>query len=102
MWVFRFRKKEGKAMATKVELGSKVRDTVTGLTGTAVAYTKWLNGCERIVIQPPLDKDGKVPDSHSVDIQQIEIVEAVKVEPNAPAKVGGPKPEPRRQPDPVR
>ncbi len=33
-----------------IELGDKVRDTVTGFTGIAIGRAKWLYGCDRIVV----------------------------------------------------
>ena len=64
-----------------VILGSKVRDVVSGVTGIAVARTHWLHSCERITIQPPMDKDGKPMDSYTVDEPQIEVIEAAKERP---------------------
>jgi hypothetical protein len=56
-------------------LGRKVRDKITGFTGIAVAYTMWLTGCARVSVQPPVDKDGKVPDMGSFDESSLDIVE---------------------------
>lgn len=68
-------------------LGSKVRDTVSGITGIAVARTQWLHSCERITIQPPVDKDGKLMDAYTVDEPQIEVLIAAK--PKATPTSGG-------------
>ena len=59
---------------TEVLLGAKVRDKVTGLEGIAVSRHDYLYGCTRISIQPEVDKDGKVPDIHTCDAPQLEIV----------------------------
>lgn len=61
-------------MAKEVGLGDKVKDNVTGFSGIVVAITKWLHGCDRIVVQPAVGKDGKVPDSASFDIPQIVVM----------------------------
>ena len=58
-----------------IKLGQKVRDTVSGLVGIAICRAEWLHGCIRIVVQPGVDKDGKVPDSCSVDEPQLEIID---------------------------
>ena len=36
----------------KVKLGCEYRDIVTGIQGIAVAKYKYLNGCDRICLQP--------------------------------------------------
>ena len=83
----------------EVQLGMKVKDTVSGLIGIAVCKTVWLNGCERYGIQPPIDKDGKAPDNYYVDSEQIEIIgDGVAVEPK---KTGGPCQNPQRQSNPT-
>lgn len=87
------------------ELGTKVRDTMTGFTGIAIASTTWLHGCVRITIQPErLDKDGKVRDTQTFDEPQVELVaaEPSDSESKPAAGRGGPKPRPVRRRDPVR
>lgn len=77
------------------KLGDRARDRVTGYTGIVVAETKWLNGCVRLSIQPEeLDKDGKVRDSTTFDIEQLDIV-AARAEPVKEQR-GGPMPDPIR------
>jgi len=68
----------------KIKLGDEVRDVITGFRGIAVARTNWLYGCDRIVIQPPVDKDGKHPDNISFDEPSVKRVKKEKVK--APAK----------------
>jgi hypothetical protein len=62
-----------------VVLGKKVRDKITGFIGIAVAEHTYINGCKRISVQPSIDKNGKVPESVSFDIPQLEIVEEEKI-----------------------
>ncbi len=47
----------------KIKLGQKVRDTITGMEGTAVARTEFMYGCVRIAVQPAELKDGTPVDS---------------------------------------
>lgn len=54
-----------------IQLGRKVKDVVTGVTGVVVARTEWLYGCVRITFQPQL-KEGKMPDTITLDEQQLE------------------------------
>lgn len=58
----------------EIELGDKVQDTVSGLVGVIVCETRWLHGCVRVTIQPPLDKEGKVPGSYTVDKPQARLI----------------------------
>ena len=86
---------KGKNMK-KLKLGQKVKDSITGYEGIAVARTTWLNGCERIAVQGPLDKDGNIPNEKWIDISQL--VKASK----AKKKPGGPTPTPQRHSNPTR
>lgn len=63
--------------ASKLSLGSKVRDTVSGWEGIATSKTEWMNGCVRIGVDGA-DKDG-APKAYTFDVEQIELVEAKKV-----------------------
>jgi len=58
----------------QVNLGDKVRDTITGLTGIAVARTEWFNGCTRIVVQPQAIKDGKAVETSCFDEPQLQVL----------------------------
>ena len=41
-------------------LGFRVTDKVTGLTGVAVSVSFDLYGCIQVIVNPGLDKDGKM------------------------------------------
>lgn len=79
-----------------IKLGDKVKDTVTGFTGVAVARTEWLNGCTRWNIQPPMKKDGTLPQCESFDEPQLEVLKPSFF--SRKTDTGGPRPEPQRQP----
>ena len=77
------------------ELGDQVKDRVTGLKGIAVAVTTWISGCNRITIQPPVDKDGKPPENYTVDEDMIEVIKKNKlgkVKKKKKKELGGPLP----------
>ena len=57
-----------------VDMGKKVKDKVTGLTGIITARSENLYGCNRYLIQPPAGKDSKVPDAWWVDEDQMTVV----------------------------
>lgn len=68
-----------------VKLGQKVRDTITGLEGIAVARTVWMYGCVRITVQPMEVKEGKPAEMVFVDEPQLEIVREKAAPEAAPA-----------------
>lgn len=57
-----------------IELGYMVRDKLTGFTGVAENRATFLYGCDRYCVQPPVDKDGKIPESTMIDEPQLELV----------------------------
>lgn len=72
-----------------IKLGTKVKCTVTGFEGIVTSSHEYLHGCIRLSVQPPVGKDGKVPESHSFDEPQLEVVElgAARI---GSRKTGGP------------
>jgi len=72
-----------------IELGDKVKDTITGFQGIAVQKAIHMNGCIRWCIQPPVDKEGKFPDACWVDEHSIEVLEPQKIKVEQ-TKRGGP------------
>jgi hypothetical protein len=75
-----------------VNLGDKVKDVVTGLTGIAVGRTQYLQGCTRVAVQPQELKDGKPVEASWFDEPQLEIIEAGAIKPKGEKtyKPGGP------------
>ena len=72
-----------------INLGDKVKDSVTGFTGIAIGRTQWLQGCDRIVVQPQVAKDGKLPDSATFDEPQLIVLVPKKVKKAPSDKKGG-------------
>src|SRR5690348_3433643 len=58
-----------------IELGSKVRDKVTGVVGIVTGRHNYLHGCTRLSIQPQELKDGKPVDTTGADEPQCELLE---------------------------
>lgn len=88
-------------MSTSVQFkfknGDTVEDSLSGLKGTVVASTLWLNGCVRYFVQPRVVKDGIPVLASSVDEQQLKLIEAAAAAPAPEAgaeKTGGPYPDP--------
>ena len=78
-----------------ITLGSKVKHTITGFTGIAIARTTWLSGCARITIKPQTLKDGSTIGSETFDEPELEVL--VDAGTKEEAKTGGPQKEPQRQ-----
>lgn len=63
-----------------IKLGSKVRDSVSGFEGVAIARVEYLNGCTQYGVLPKIPADGKMPDAVYIDYQRLEVTEpALKV-----------------------
>jgi len=74
-----------------IELGDEVKDTVSGFKGVAVCRHSYLNGCDRITIQPKAETKGtSLPGECSFDEPQLVLVKA-KVVPQGSKKTGGPE-----------
>jgi hypothetical protein len=63
----------------QIQLGDKVKDLLTGFEGIASSRTTFLHGIDQIGIQPPVDKDGKIPDPMSIDETSLEVTKKGKV-----------------------
>ena len=75
-----------------VQLGDKVKDTVSGFIGIAVSKHTYLQGCDRISVQPLIDKEGKLPEVQAFDEPQLEVLKPKKVIRKKGNKPGGPMP----------
>lgn len=62
-----------------INLGDKVKDNVSGFQGIAVAKHSYLEGCDRFSIQPPIDKDGKLPSCEAFDEPQLKVIKAGEI-----------------------
>jgi hypothetical protein len=56
-------------------LGLKVKDQVTGMTGVVASISFDLYGCVQAVLNPGLDKDGKLKDQHYFDVSRLKILD---------------------------
>ena len=57
-----------------IKLGDEVKDTISGFVGVAISRHSYLQGCDRIGIQPPVNEDGELPESHTFDEPSLVIV----------------------------
>lgn len=61
-----------------IELGSEVKDTVTGFRGVVTARAIHLNGCDRYWVQPPVKKVGEYPEGTWIDVSTLKVTKAAK------------------------
>lgn len=84
---------------TKIKLGDRIRDRISGFSGIAFGITYWLNGCTRWAIQPEKVNDkGGIDEAEWFDITQVELVAEKVFEVNVSKEVeplGGPMNDPK-------
>jgi len=81
-----------------LNLGDQVKDIVTGYKGVVVCKSEHLNGCWRVGVQAPINKEGKVDGTEWFDIETIVVLKTKPIEIKQ-SKTGGPKPKPKRRKD---
>jgi len=73
-----------------INLGDKVRDTISGFTGIVTGRYVYLHGCVRCGVHSQELKDGKPVEGQVFDEGQLELLQAGALLP-APAPTGGPR-----------
>lgn len=79
----------GKERVKMINLGDMVRERFTGFEGVATAETKYLNGCNRIQVQPLELKDGIPQEGIWIDKKQLS-VKKLKTTKKETEETGGP------------
>lgn len=80
-------------MRKRIELGDECSDPVSGLVGIAICRHQYLQGCDRISLQQPMQKDGTMFETVAFDEPQLEVVKRSVVKPASTAQTqssGGP------------
>ena len=84
-----------------IKLGDNCRDNVTGFVGVAIVRSDYISGCSRIGLQPPIDRDGKIPEAQHFDEPMLTVIEPQKI-PARPSNLGGPRDAPSQHKVPAR
>jgi hypothetical protein len=63
----------------RIELGQKVKDHITGFSGTVTGRTEYITGCKQILIQPPVKEDGTFVDGRWMDEDRLNVIDEKKV-----------------------
>lgn len=72
----------------KYKMNDTLEDMVTGFKGVVLGITEHATGCIHYGLQPPMDKDGKVPDYEWFDQSRLKMVKTSKKSKGKPT--GGP------------
>ncbi len=57
-----------------IVLGERVSDRMSGFFGVAVSRHHYLQGCDRVTVQPPVTGDNVLPDTKTFDEPDLETV----------------------------
>ena len=74
-----------------IELGDRVRDSISGFHGIAYGRLEWVNKCTRISIAPEYTDNGKLIESIWFDEEQVVLVEKAIYKPSKQMDTGGPE-----------
>lgn len=80
----------------KINLGDRVKDPITKLTGIVTAHTVWLHGCDRVMVQPEKLEGGRPADEIGYDANALELVKRAVHKPKATIVNEYPEPVTRR------
>ncbi|MDR6954179.1 hypothetical protein J2X65_003547 [Ancylobacter sp. 3268] len=62
---------------SKIEFGRTYRDCITRFQGIATGHSHYISGCSQVLLQPGVDKDGKLLEGHWFDEQRLEEVAVI-------------------------
>jgi hypothetical protein len=54
-------------------IGKRATDTITGLSGTVTGHCEYITGCNQALIQPPVDKEGKMVTGSWIDVDRLKV-----------------------------
>ena len=55
-------------------LGLKVQDKITGFKGVVSSISFDLYGCVQAIVNPGMDENGKLSDSHYFDVNRLKVI----------------------------
>jgi hypothetical protein len=58
--------------AQNIQFGLKVKDKITGFTGTVTGFTTYITGCSQYLVQPPVKKEGDFTEGRWIDEDRLE------------------------------
>jgi hypothetical protein len=79
-----------------VELGSRVRDKITGFTGVVTGRVEYLTGCNQVLVAPKCKDDGALVSSEWLDEQRVDVLPDSRVVLDNRTTPGADRPAPKR------
>lgn len=55
-----------------ITLGKRYKDKITGFTGIATGFVRYITGCDQALLAPPCGSDGAPRDSQWFDAQRLD------------------------------
>jgi len=62
-----------------IKNGLTVKDRITGFSGVVTGIVEYLTGCNQALVVPPMDKNGKIPESIWFDVQRLEVLDKPQI-----------------------
>lgn len=62
-----------------INLGDRVKDSISGLSGVAVGITQYMYGCRHVCVRPEEVKDGKPIEGTWFDEPQLVVVDRAAI-----------------------
>lgn len=80
-----------------LNLGDRVKDSLTGFTGIVTAQVSYLTGCDQCQVLPASTDQSKINEAHWFDVERLKLVESgvVQTEQYKPGGKDMPYPEKR-------
>ncbi len=60
----------------KFKFGAKVRETITGFSGTVTGFTTYITGCTQYLVQPAMKESGDFQEPRWWDEDRLEVTAA--------------------------
>jgi hypothetical protein len=80
----------------RTELGTTMRDKITGFAGVATGRAEYISGCVQVLLAPKAKEDGSFTPSEWFDEQRLEPMQAARVVLDNGDSPGPDRPAPRR------
>ena len=79
-----------------ISLGAEAKDLITGFSGIVTGRVQYITGCNQLLINPGVDKDGKLQESQWIDEQRMLQVGTTVIALENGATPGPDRPAPKR------
>jgi hypothetical protein len=60
----------------EIKMGQTVKDLITGFEGVVTGHCEYISGCDQLLVQKKVDKDGNKQDGIWFDVQRLRVVDS--------------------------